>query len=202
MGPRALGELPMFGRRRAGERGGLELALGHLDALYGVALTLTQDANDAADLVHDTYLRSYRSVRRLTDRQACKAVLYQMMLRLWCQTRRRTPHEVQLPDPTDDPSGELAGAGRGGLCGTDEPEAAVRPHAFVVAVDRALATLPPDLRVVVLLADLEGYTHQEIADLLGCPLDTVRARLHRARHWLAQELTAYSDPLEEGGALA
>ena len=191
----------MFGRRRARARGGVELALGHLDALYGVALTLTQDANDAAALVQATYLRGYRSVRRQTDSDACKAVLYKLMLRLWRHTRPRAPHAVRLPDPADDPSGELSGAGRGGLRGDDHP-AAVRPHAFVAAIDRALATLPPDLRVVVLLADLEGYTSQEMADLLGCPRDTVQARLHWARHWLAQELTASTDPLEAGGAPA
>jgi RNA polymerase sigma-70 factor, ECF subfamily len=181
----------MFRRRHAREREGMELALGHLDALYGFALMLTQDANAAAALVHDTYLRSERSVRRLTDRQACKAVLYQMLLRLWRRSRRR--------DPADAPAGELPGAGRGGLRGDGDPEAAVRPHACVAAVDRALATLPPDLRVVVLLAALEGYTSQEIADLLGCPPATVQARLHQARHWLAQALTAYADPLEEEG---
>jgi RNA polymerase sigma-70 factor (ECF subfamily) len=192
----------MFGRRRARERGGVELALGHLDALYGVALTLTQDANDAADLVQATYLRGYRSVRRLTDSHACKAVLYQLMLRLWRHTRRRAPHKGRLPDPTDAPSGALSGAGPGGLRGDDNPAAAVRPHACVVAIDRALATLPPDLRVVVLLADLEGYTYQEMAELLGCPLDTVQARVHRARHWLAQALMASTDPLDAGGAPA
>jgi RNA polymerase sigma-70 factor, ECF subfamily len=201
MVPRALGGLAMFGRRRARE-GGVELALGHLDVLYSVALTLTQDANDAADLVHDTYLRGYRPVRRLTDRQAGKAMLYKIMLRLWRKRRQRAPHEVRLPDPADDPSWALPGAGRGGLRGDDDPEAAVRPHAFVAAVDRALAKLPPDLRVVVLLAALEGYTSQEMAALLGCPPDTVQARLHQARHWLAQDLTAYTDPLEEGGTPA
>jgi RNA polymerase sigma-70 factor, ECF subfamily len=201
MVPRALGGLAMFGRRRARE-GGVELALGHLDVLYSVALTLTQDANDAAELVHDTYLRGERRVRRLTDRQACKAVLYQIMLRLWRKTRQRAPHEVRLPDPADDPSWALPSTGRGGLRGDDDQEAAVRPHALVAAVDRALAKLPPDLRVVVLLAALEGYTSQEMAVLLGCPLDTVQARLHQARHWLAQDLTAYTDPLEEGGTPA
>jgi RNA polymerase sigma-70 factor (ECF subfamily) len=192
----------MFWRRRARERGGVELALGHLDALYDVALTLTQDANDAADLVQETFLRGYRSVRRLRDSHACKAVLYKLMLRLWRQTRQRAPHEVRLPDPADDPAGELPGSGRGGLRGDNDPEAAMRPHAFVVAVDRALAKLPPDLRVVVLLAALEGYTSQEMADLLAEPPDMVQTRLHQARHWLAQDLTAYTDPLEEKGTPA
>jgi RNA polymerase sigma-70 factor (ECF subfamily) len=122
-------------------------------------------------------------------------VLYQLMLRLWRHTRQRAPHAVRRPDPADAPSGALSGAGRGGLRGGDNP-AAVRPHACVVAIDRALATLPPDLRVVVLLADLEGYTYQEMAELLGCPLDTIQARLHQARHGLTQALTASTDPLE------
>jgi RNA polymerase sigma factor (sigma-70 family) len=192
----------MFGRRRARAREGVELALSHLDTLYDVALTLTQDANDAADLVHETFLRSHRSVRRLRDSHACKAVLYKMMLHLWRQTRQRALHGVRQPDPADDPTGELPGPGRGGLRGGNDPEAAMRPHTFVVAVDRALARLPPDLRVVVLLAALEGYTSQEMADLLGDPPDMVQARLHQARHWLAQDLTAYTDPLEEEGTPA
>ena len=191
----------MFGRRRARE-GGMELALGHMDTLYGVALTLTQDANDAAELVHETYLRGYRSVRRLTDSRACKGVLYKILLRLWRKTRRRAPHEVRLPNRPDDPAWELPGSGRGGLRGDDDPEAAARQNLFVAAVDRILAKLPPDLRVVVLLADLEGYTYREMADLLGWPQDMVQTRLYRARDWLAQELTTYTEPMEEGGAPA
>ena len=125
----------MFGRRRARE-GGVELALGHLDVLYSVALTTPP--------FRPGELR--RPVRRLTDRQACKAVLYKIMLRLWRKRRQRAPHEVRLPDPADDPSWALPGAGRGGLRGDDDPEAAVRPHAFVVAVDRALASSAPLVR--------------------------------------------------------
>jgi len=66
----------MFEKRRTRSKDGVELALGHLDALYHVALQLTQDPSDAEDLVHEAFLRGYRYVRGLADGDACKAVLY------------------------------------------------------------------------------------------------------------------------------
>jgi RNA polymerase sigma-70 factor (ECF subfamily) len=189
----------MFGKGRAHAKDGVELALGHLDALYHVALQLTQDPSDAEDLVHEAFLRGYRYVRRLADGDACKAVLYTILLNVWRKERRRVQREVRLPDPADNPSWELPASRLGGLCEGGDPEAAVEQKAFLVAVDRALAKLPPDLRVTVLLADIEGLTYQEMADLLGCPLGTVRSRLHRARRWLAQELTPYADHAGERG---
>ena len=74
----------------------------------------------------------------------------------------------------------------------------MRPPAFGEGDRSGPRHPPPDLRVVVLLADLEGYTYQEMADLLRL-LDTVQARLHRARHRLAQALTASTDPWEREG---
>jgi RNA polymerase sigma factor (sigma-70 family) len=71
-----------------------------------------------------------------------------------------------------------------------DSEVAVVKKCSPAAVDRALDRLPPELRVTVLLADIGGVTHHEMADLLRCSLGTVRSRLYRARQWLAQELTA------------
>jgi RNA polymerase sigma-70 factor, ECF subfamily len=183
----------MFEKRCTHAKDGVELALGHLGALYHVALQLTQDPSDAEDLVHEAFLRGYRYVRGLADGDSCKAVLYTILLNVWRKERRRVQREVQLPDPADNPSWELPASRLGGMREGGDPEAAVEQKAFLVAVDRALAKLPPDLRVTVLLADIEGLTYQEMADLLGCPLGTVRSRLHRGRRWLAQELTPYAD---------
>jgi RNA polymerase sigma-70 factor (ECF subfamily) len=189
----------MFGKRRAHAKEGVDLALSHLDALYRVAFQLTQDPSDAEDLVHEAFLRGYRYIRLLADGDACKAVLYKILLNVWRKERRRVQREVRLPDPADNPSWELTASRIGGLREGGDPEAAVEQKTFLVAVDRALAKLPPDLRVTVLLADIEGMTYQEMADLLGCPLGTVRSRLHRARRWLAQELTPYGEDAGEGG---
>jgi RNA polymerase sigma-70 factor, ECF subfamily len=189
----------MLWKRRAHAKDGVELALGHLDALYHFALQLTQDPSDAEDLVHEAFLRGYRYIRLLADGDACKAVLYTILLNVWRKERRRVQREVRLPTPADNPSWELPASRLGGLREGGDPLAAVEQKAFFVAVDRALAKLPPDLRVTVLLADIEGLTYQEMADLLGCPLGTVRSRLHRARRWLAQELTSYVEHTGEGG---
>jgi RNA polymerase sigma-70 factor (ECF subfamily) len=189
----------MFGKKRAHAKDGVELALGHLNALYGVALQLTQDPSDAEDLVHEAFLRGYRYICRLLDGDACKAVLYTILLNVWRKEHRRAQHEVRLPDLADNPSGELPASRLACLREGGDPLAAVEQKDFLVAVDRVLAKLPPDFRVTVLLADIEGLTYQEMADLLGCPLGTVRSRLHRARRRLAQELTLYVEHAGEGG---
>ena len=71
---------------------------------------------------------------------------------------------------------------------------------FLVAVDQALQKLPPDLKVMVILADIEGFTYQEIANILQCPLGTVMSRLHRARRCLEQEMQAFTDETIQGRA--
>ena len=71
---------------------------------------------------------------------------------------------------------------------------------FLVAVDQALQKLPPDLKVMVILADIEGFTYQEMANILQCPLGTVMSRLHRARRCLEQEMHAFAEGTSPGRA--
>src|SRR5262245_3799161 len=83
---------------------------------------------------------------------------------------------------------------QGRRCGVD-----VVKKCSPAAVDRALDRLPPDLRVTVLLADIGGVTHCEMADLLRCSVGAVRSRLSWARRWLARELTADAPDAGERG---
>jgi RNA polymerase sigma factor (sigma-70 family) len=133
----------MFEKKRAHAKDEMELALGHLDALYRIALRLTQDPSDAEDLVHEAFLRGYRYVRSLADGDARKAVLYTILLNIWRKERRRVQRELRLPDLADNPSWELPASRLGGLREGGDPEAAVEQKVFLVAVDRALAKLPP-----------------------------------------------------------
>ena len=84
--------------------------------------------------------------------------------------------------------------------GGDDPEAEVMKKNFLVAVDQALQKLPPDLKVMVILADVEGFTYQEMATILQCPLGTIMSRLHRARRCLEQEMQAFTDGTFQGRA--
>jgi RNA polymerase sigma-70 factor, ECF subfamily len=192
----------MFGRSRTGEGDGVELALKHLDSLYGAALRLTHDGSYAEDLVQEAFLRGYRYFRRLTDMNECKALLYKIMLNLWLKDRRRVQREVSLDGPAGDASWEHPAHGHGCLNGGADPEAEVLKKAFLIAVDQALRKLPPDLRVTAILADIEGFSYQEMADILQCPLGTVMSRLHRARRFLEREMKAYAEEARQGRAQA
>jgi RNA polymerase sigma-70 factor, ECF subfamily len=190
----------MFDRRQGREGEGVELALRHLDSLYAAALHLTHDGSYAEDLVQEAFLRGYRYYRRLTNADECKALLYKIMLNLWLKDRRRAQREVSYAES----AGELVPAALaravGQLRGGDDPEAEVMKKNFLVAVDEALQKLPPDLKVMVILADIEGFTYQEMANILQCPLGTVMSRLHRARRCLEQEMHAFAEGTSPGRA--
>jgi RNA polymerase sigma-70 factor, ECF subfamily len=173
----------MFGGRGACGGNGVALALSHLDSLYRTALRLTHDESDAEDLVHEAFLRGYRYFHRLTEADACKAVLYTIMMNVWRKNHRRGQREVQAADPSPEfPSSEWR-----------DPADEVANKTFLTAVDQALHKLPPELRATIILADVEGFSYQEMADILQCPRGTVMSRLHRARRFLARELSAYAD---------
>jgi RNA polymerase sigma-70 factor, ECF subfamily len=192
----------MFGRSRAGKGDGVELALKHLDSLYGAALRLTHNGSYAEDLVQEAFLRGYGYFRRLTDTYECKALLYKIMLNLWLKDRRRVEREVSLDGPAGDASWEHPAHGHAWLSRGVDPEAEVLRKTFLIAVDRAMRKLPPDLRVTVILADIEGFSYQEMAELLQCPQGTVMSRLHRARRFLGREMNAYAEETRQRKAQA
>jgi RNA polymerase sigma-70 factor (ECF subfamily) len=171
----------------------VELALGHLDALYHAALSLTHEGSAAEDLVQEAFLRGYRYYRRLTDADECKALLYKIMLNLWLKDRRRARREVSFDQTGDEPSPEAPIGKFTYLRGGNDPEAEVMKKTFLTAVDQALRKLPPELQVTVILADVEGFTYQEMANILQCPLGTVMSRLHRARRCLEQNMKAFAE---------
>jgi RNA polymerase sigma-70 factor, ECF subfamily len=183
----------MFGRRQGREADGVELALRHLDALYAAALRLTNNRSYAEDLVQEAFLRGYRYYRRLTAADECKALLYKIMLNLWRKDRRRAHREVSLDDSAEAWLPEPMSAAMGRSASSENPETAVMKKSFLIAVDQALQKLPADLQVTVILADVEGFTYQEMAHILQCPLGTVMSRLHRARRWIEQEMKVFAE---------
>jgi RNA polymerase sigma-70 factor, ECF subfamily len=107
-----------------------------------------------------------------------------------------------LDGPAGDASWEYPAHGHTWLSGGVDPEAEVLRKTFLIAVDQAMRKLPPELRVTVILADIEGFSYQEMADLLQCPEGTVMSRLHRARRFLGREMKAYAEEAHQGKAQA
>jgi RNA polymerase sigma-70 factor (ECF subfamily) len=155
------------------------IALEHINALYGFAMALTRNGGEAEDLVQETYLRAVRAYASRTRDGDLKGWLFAIMRNIWLNQIRHArsgPRFVELNGDED-----------------ARPTWALRPndpHVTLIAkmeqeeVRVAIESLPVRYREVVVLRDLEGFSYQEIAIILGCPAGTVMSRLGRARERL------------------
>ena len=160
-------------------------ALEHIDALYGFAMTLTRDRTEAEDLVQETYLRAVRAFGRLTPDSNLKSWLFAIMRNAWINQLRHLhsgPRFVEL-DAEEDDRGQWF-----------DP-LANDPHVvFVKKLERlevrsAIESLPNLYGEIIVLREIEGFSYQQIASILGCPVGTVMSRLGRARAKLREMLT-------------
>ena len=154
-----------------------QVALEHVDALYGYAMTLTHDRAAAEDLVQETYLRAVRAFDRLAPDSNLKAWLFAIMRNAWLNELRHArsgPRFVAIEG--EDAEGEAIGAAP-----IADPFALYARKEAHERIHAALASLPAHFREIVLLRDIEGFSYHEIAALLECPAGTVMSRLSRAR---------------------
>ncbi len=165
-------------------------AVPHMDALYNFALRMTGEAADAHDLVQETYLKAYRFFDKFESGTNCKAWLFRIMKNSYINRYRKaqkTPETVDYDVVADYyPSVALPEADPNDL------RELIFNRLLGDEVTTAIASLPEDFRVVVMLCDIEGFTYEEIADHVGCPVGTVRSRLHRGRKLLREALVSYA----------
>ncbi|MGQ0549894.1 MAG: sigma-70 family RNA polymerase sigma factor [Armatimonadota bacterium] len=155
--------------------------------VYAVAYRMAGNEADAKDLAQEAFVRVWRALRRIEPGATLEGWLYRIVSNLYIDLVRRRPKaRVQsLDEPIATGEGEMA---------RERPDTGVDVERTVVeaTVDRriqqALLALPADLRMVVVLADVEGYAYEEIATMLGVPLGTIKSRLHRARRALRDRL--------------
>lgn len=186
----------------------------HLDSLYRVALRLTGQREAAEDLVQDTCLKAYRSFQAVAGVSNYKAWLTRIMTNGHIDNVRR---KTEISASEFEQAYGAANA-RNGLTAGDvphdrdddhflvhayaaadaDPETNVHSKAFFERVLRAIDRLPPDVRAVVVLAILEECQYDEIAEMLSCPVGTVRSRLSRGRQQLQAALADYG-PSGVGG---
>lgn len=162
----------------------------HLDALYNFALRLTSDPNDAEDLVQDTIVKAYRFFSSYERGTNAKAWLFRILKNSYINNYRKKskqPNQVDYDEVAT--FYETIRAER-----TDTSD--LEDHMFRELIDddisRALEELPEDFRTVVLLCDIEGFTYEEIANMLDVPIGTIRSRLHRGRNLLKAQLMEYA----------
>ncbi|HLG92483.1 MAG TPA: sigma-70 family RNA polymerase sigma factor [Acidimicrobiales bacterium] len=178
----------------------VEQAMEHMPALYSAALRMTRNSADAEDLVQETYLKAYRAFDTFQEGTNLKAWLYKILTNSYINSYRARQRRPEQADGDIEDVEELYLYRRlGGL----EAAAAGRSAEEEVLsrftdeeVKAALESLPDQFRIAVLLADVEGFSYQEIADITGVPIGTVMSRIHRGRRALQKALHDFG--LERG----
>jgi len=171
-----------------------ELAMPYMSALYTAALRMTRNSADAEDLVQETYLRAYRGFEGFREGTNLKAWLYKILTNAFINTyraRKRRPEQVDLDDVDEFSLFRRLG-------GLETAEALRTPETEVLdalpdaEVKEALESVPEQFRLAVILADIEGFSYKEIAEILDVPLGTVMSRIHRGRNHVRKRLWKYA----------
>jgi RNA polymerase sigma-70 factor (ECF subfamily) len=164
-----------------------------LTAAYGTALHMTRNGDDAEDLVQEAALHAFRAFDSFQEGTNFKAWFFRILTNLFINAyrrRQREPGTETLPDLEDAPALYLFKQTRdlGIHAWNADPAALVLDRFETEQVCRAIAALPEEYRVVSALYFMEEFSYQEIAEMVGCPVGTVRSRLHRGRRMLQKAL--------------
>jgi RNA polymerase sigma-70 factor (ECF subfamily) len=171
------------GRLRAGDRRAFEeLVRLQQHRVYGLALRMLGNAAEAQDVAQEVFLRAHRGLGAFRGDAKLSTWLYTIASRLCLN--RLTGSQHRLAHHGDETLARLADARPG-------PDQALERGELEEALHRAIAELPEERRIVVILRDVEGLTYEEIAEVLALPVGTVRSRLHRARLDLKEKLERF-----------
>ena len=170
----------------------MDLAEDLMDPLYAYARRLTLNDAEAEDLLQDTYLRAYTNFSQFAEDTNLRAWMYRIMTNRFIDTKKRLKLRPAIDDRTvDDEMADIyLFENTSGVSDRTSESAEMEFLSELpdMEIKEALESLPEHQRIPVLLADIEGFSYQEIADFMDVPLGTVMSRLHRGRKTLFEEL--------------
>jgi RNA polymerase sigma-70 factor (ECF subfamily) len=169
--------------------------LPHLDALYRSALSMTKNPGDAEDLVQETFVRAFQFFAQFQGGTNARAWLFRIMTNLYINSYRkktREPDRVSYDEMEDFYLyNRLSDAQTSGIAAS--PEDVILTQVQAEAIRDAIDKLPDEYRETVVLADINEFSYQEIAEMLDIPIGTVRSRLSRGRRLVQKSLWAYTE---------
>lgn len=148
----------------------------HVDRVYRLAYRMTGDETMAEDFTQETFIRAFDRLESFQGRSALATWIHSVAVSVILSGLRKVKRLRNREAELDEVSS------RAGAVANEDVELKVRLH-------QAIDTLPDDLRITFVMHDVEGYKHQEIAEIFGAPVGTIKSRLSRARHALRVELT-------------
>lgn len=167
-------------------------AIPFMDQLYAAAMRMTRNPADAADLVQETFVKAFAAFAKFEQGTNIKAWMYRILTNTFINMYRknqRNPYQGTIDELED---WQMGGAVSATATATRSAEAEAIDHLPDSAVKDALQSIPEDFRLAVYLADVEGFSYQEIADIMKSPVGTVMSRLHRGRRMLRERLGSYA----------
>jgi RNA polymerase sigma-70 factor (ECF subfamily) len=167
-----------------------EEAMQYMPSLYSAALRMTRNPADAEDLVQETYLKAYRAFGSFQEGTNLKAWLYKILTNTFInsyRSKKRRPEQAEIDDVEELYLYRRLGGLEAAAAGRSAEEE-VMDHFTDADVKAAVESLPDQFRLAVLLADVEGFSYKEIAEILDVPIGTVMSRLHRGRRALQKAL--------------
>jgi RNA polymerase sigma-70 factor (ECF subfamily) len=176
---------------RSGDRAEFaRLVDAHYELIYRLAIKMVSDAQDAEDILQETFIKAFRHLQGFDGRSSLSTWLYRIATNEALMfLRRRKPEQYSIDDPLETDEGEIVPVQIVDWCCLPEEElmsAEARLH-----LDQAVANLPPSLRVVFILRDVQRLSTREVSEVLNLSESAVKTRLSRARLRLREDLTRY-----------
>ena len=169
-------------------------AMAHLDHLYGVAFHLAKDQDEAQDLVQETLVRALAACEQFRPGTHMKAWLTKILYNLFFDAYQQKKRWISTDGAMEQESSyyeQLPAENPG-------PESHALLKELKFQITDALKRIPAEFRAPIVLVDMGDFSYEETAEILSCPIGTVRSRLSRGRRLVHQQLAAYVGTKQEG----